>query len=137
MESNLFLIILAAVSQFVLGALWYSPLLFGKLWMSIVGAEGCSEEEKKAMQKQMTPFYALQFLITVLYTFVLNVLLVNATSYDPYAVALLVWLGFVVPIQVSGVIWGGTKKVLWVKQICIMTSYQLVGILIATFILSV
>lgn len=136
MMEHIWLVIGATIAQFVLGALWYSPLLFGKFWMKVVGAEGCDPEEIKAMQKQMAPFYALQFVITVLYTFVLNILLVNATSYDPYAVALLVWFGFIVPTQVSGVVWGGTKKELWAKQIGVMTSYQLVGILIATFILS-
>lgn len=36
---NLFAIVLAAVSSFVLGGLWYSPLLFGRAWNRENGGE--------------------------------------------------------------------------------------------------
>jgi hypothetical protein len=36
---NLFAILLAAVSSFVLGGLWYSPLLFGRAWNRENGGE--------------------------------------------------------------------------------------------------
>jgi hypothetical protein len=34
-QINLFAVLAAAVSTFVLGGLWYSPLLFGKAWMRV------------------------------------------------------------------------------------------------------
>lgn len=34
---NLFAVVAAAVSAFVLGGLWYSPLLFGKAWQKLAG----------------------------------------------------------------------------------------------------
>ncbi len=136
MEVNIWLVIGATVAQFVLGALWYSPLLFGKFWMKVVGADQCTKEEIKAVQKDMAPFYGLQFLITVLYTCMLSIFILGGLSFSPYMIALLVWSGFIVPTQISGVIWGSTKKEFWVKQIGVMISYQLVGIVLATFILS-
>lgn len=42
-EVNIYAVMLAATSSFMLGGLWYSPLLFGKLWMienKIVEGEG-------------------------------------------------------------------------------------------------
>ena len=35
---NIWIVLLAAVSSFVVGGLWYSPVLFGKLWNAENGA---------------------------------------------------------------------------------------------------
>ncbi len=37
-EINLMAVILAAVSSFILGGMWYSPALFGKPWARLSGA---------------------------------------------------------------------------------------------------
>lgn len=37
-QINLISVIIAAVSSFVLGGLWYSPALFGKTWVRLSGA---------------------------------------------------------------------------------------------------
>jgi len=37
-------IILAAISYLIIGTLWYSPLLFGKLWIRLIGF--CDEDFK-------------------------------------------------------------------------------------------
>jgi len=37
MEINYLAVIVAAVAYFVIGALWYSPVLFGKTWMKGIG----------------------------------------------------------------------------------------------------
>lgn len=129
------LIVVATLVQFVLGALWYSPLLFGKIWMQIMEVTQMSKEQMQKMQKEMMPFYALQFFLTLFSTFSL----VNLAVYTPfslYHVAFWIWLGFIVPTQIAGVIWGNTKKRFWLKQTLIMITYQLVGIMIAAFILS-
>ncbi|HKR25154.1 MAG TPA: DUF1761 domain-containing protein, partial [Allosphingosinicella sp.] len=42
---NYLAVLAAAVSAFVLGGLWYSPLLFAKKWMAYNGIE-CAEGEK-------------------------------------------------------------------------------------------
>lgn len=133
---NFTLIIIAAVVQFVLGALWYSPLLFGKVWMSIMEVSHYSKEELQKMQKSMMPFYGLQFLLTLWTTFHLSRLSAVIPGLSIYNLALWLWLGFIVPIQIACVVWSSTKRKYWVKQISIMVSYQLVGILLAAFVLS-
>lgn len=129
-------IIIAAISQFVLGALWYSPLLFGKVWMKIMGADSLSPEDLKSMQKSMAPFYLLQLVLSVLFSWQLWRTLLSFGTESLYAHAFMLWLGFILPIQVGSVIWGKTEKKFWVKQILIMTSYQLVGMLLSAFIFS-
>jgi len=47
-EINVFAIIAAAVSTFILGGLWYSPLLFGNAWMR---ANGFTEEQVNGFSK--------------------------------------------------------------------------------------
>lgn len=114
METNYMLIIVASLAQFILGALWYSPLMFGKWWMEIMEATNLPVEQVKKMQKEMAPFYGLQLFLTLFSTFAL-VNLAVATPFSLYHVAFWVWLSFIVPTQISGVVWANTKKKFWVK----------------------
>lgn len=141
MQIQYTLVALATIAQFILGAVWYSPLMFGKWWMEIMEVTHISKEELKKMQKEMGLFYGLQLVMTIIFTLVTALFLAyvkatSATSICPYLVTTLVWFGFIVPTQVSTVIWGKTKKAFWGKQIFVLTSSQFVGLMIATFILS-
>lgn len=135
---NYTLIIVSALLQFVLGALWYSPLLFGKVWMQIMEVTNLSKEELQKMQKEMMPFYGLQLVLTLITTFVLASQLAfnNLTGGPAYFYAFFIWLGYIAPTQVACVVWANTKKKYWAKQTAIMLAYQLVGIMISTWILT-
>lgn len=137
MELNYLAILVAAFVQFVLGGLWYSPLLFGKQWMKIMGVSHLPIEEIQKMQKEMGPFYVVQFVLTILFTIALACTLEMSPEDYGIPAALKIWAGFIVPTQIAGVIWGSTKKAMWKSQILIMTSYQLVGIVAAAYILSI
>lgn len=140
METNYWLIILATVVQFILGAVWYSPLMFGKWWMEIMGMTDLPKEELEKMQKSMAPFYGVQIALTVLTTFVLSMFIyylkMANVGFHAYGVAGWVWLGFIAPTQIASVVWANTKRKFWGKQIFVMLSYQLVGLMITAFILS-
>ena len=58
MELNWLAILLAAVSAFVLGGLWYGPL-FGKAWMKYSGMT-----EERAKQANMAKVFGLSFLLS-------------------------------------------------------------------------
>jgi hypothetical protein len=137
-EMNYWYILLAAVVQFVLGAVWYSPLLFGNVWMKIMNVDHYSKEELQKMQQSMMPFMALQFVLTLVTTFVLanNIAYAGLTGAAAYIYAGFMWFGYMMPVSVSSVIFGSTKRHFWLKQIGIMVGMQLVGILLATFILT-
>lgn len=138
MEINYTLVIVATVVQFVLGAIWYGPL-FGKAWMKIVGAENCTEEDMKKAQKQMAPFYLLQLIVTFVSTWILAMFIGYISTANvgltAYCVAWLVWLGFLLPNVISGVIWSGTKRNLQFKQIAILGVFQLIAIMVSAWIL--
>jgi hypothetical protein len=135
---NIGLLLLATILQFILGALWYSPLLFGNFWMKVMGAEKYTKEELQKMQKEMMPFYLLQLVLTLITTFVLanNLSFNNLTGVAAYGYAFFMWFGYIAPVQIGTVIWGKTEKKFWLKQSLVMISYSFVGIMLATLILT-
>ena len=84
----------------------------------------------------MTPFYVLQFGLTLFSTLALANGMPYFVGLSIYNLAFWVWLGFLVPITISSIIWGKTQKQFWFKQTLIMTSMQIVFLLLAAFILS-
>ncbi len=135
-EVNYTLIILATLAQFILGALWYSPLMFGKWWMEIMECTSMKPDELKKMQKEMAPFYGLQLFLTFFTTTSFANLFPYISGLSIYHVAFWIWLGFIAPILIAAVVWANTKKRYWLKQIFVMLSMQLAGIMVASFILS-
>lgn len=63
---NWLAIIAAAVSAFILGGLWYSPLLFAKRWMK---ETGITEESTK--NTNMMKIFSLAFLLSLIASFFL------------------------------------------------------------------
>jgi len=55
---NYLAVLAAALSTFVLGGLWYSPLLFGKAWMR---ANGFTEADLQAFSKARMFGWSLRF----------------------------------------------------------------------------
>jgi hypothetical protein len=63
---NWLAIIVAAVSAFALGAVWYSPLLFARRWMKETGIT-----EESAKNANMTKLFGLSFLLSLVASFFL------------------------------------------------------------------
>jgi hypothetical protein len=136
MNFDIVAILVASIAQFIIGAIWYMPL-FGGLWGRIHGFDIKSPEAQKEMQKGMMPLLAVQFIITVVMTFVLAIVLgAMPASWNAYGMALHLWLGFIVPTQIGAVIFGGTEPKWVVKKIAVMAGAALVNILAATYILT-
>lgn len=64
---NWFAIVVAAVSAFALGALWYSPLLFAVRWMKETGIT-----EESARDSNMTKLFGVSFLLSFVASFFLG-----------------------------------------------------------------
>jgi hypothetical protein len=130
-------VFIAAIIQFILGALWYSPIMFGSSWMEIMGAKNISKDKLKKMQRAMTPFYILQFILGLFTIVSLANLMVYVNYLNLYNLAFWIWAGFIAPIQIGAVIWANTEKKYWLKQIIITISYSLASLMISSFILSI
>ena len=68
-QVNILAVALAALSAFVLGGLWYSPLLFAKKWMAYTGTGECAEGDKPA-QGSMVMIFGGAFLLSLVSAFV-------------------------------------------------------------------
>lgn len=135
MEINILAIIIATVVQFVIGAIWYGAL-FGTLWGKIHGFDTLSKDVQEKMAKAMGPFYAIQIIMTFITTIVLAIFI----SYIPgnwniFALAFFFWIGFVVPTQVSAVIFGGTESKWIFKKIAVQAGASFLCLETAAIIL--
>lgn len=75
MDLNVWAVLVAALLSFVLGGLWYSPVLFGKVWMR---ETGITEESQK--HRAMAKVFALAFIASLIIAFNLAMFLGPAAS---------------------------------------------------------
>ena len=93
-DVNWLAIIVAAIAAFAIGALWYSPMLFGRQWMA---AHGHTPEKLAAMQSSMGKTYAFSFITYVIMAMVIALLAAltgAASAAQGIVLAVLAWLGF-------------------------------------------
>jgi hypothetical protein len=90
---NYLAVLAAALSTFLIGALWYSPALFGRTWMA---TSGVSEESMK--QRNMAMVFGVYFVISLIMAFNLAAFLAGPPN--------LVW----------GITAGGLAGVGWVAM---------------------
>lgn len=129
-EVNWLAIALAAIASMILGSLWYSPLLFGKKWMKIVGIK----ESDKGTGAEMAVSMILGLIGAILTAFVLAKLLAIYRVQDikvALTFAFWVWLGFQAPICLGAVSW---ERKPW-SLFFINGGYYLVNLLIAAAII--
>jgi len=124
MQLNYLSVLLATVVQFAIGAIWYS-VFFGKLWGKIHGFDKLPKETQQKMMKGMGPFYALQAFVTLITALVLALFITYLPLWNAYAMAGFFWIGFVVPTQVSAVIFGGTEGKWIFPKIAVMAGASL------------
>jgi|SRR3989344_2614137 len=120
-------ILIAAIAQIVIGSFWYSPAGFGKIWVKEM--KFTSKDMEKAKAKGMGKTYLAAFVGSILTAFVMSriILLTNATSAGAgAATAVLLWLGFAVPLVLSSTLWEGKS----VKLFMIGIAYYLVSFVV-------
>lgn len=129
---NQLMVFLAAAAGMVLGFLWYSPLMFGKPWMRLMGLTKNSTEKAK---NKMGKLYLLSFIATILTSYMLAILIKTIpalTLLEGVQLAAMIWLGFIAPIQFTEVVFGGKPFTLYL----INTGYQLASMLVMGGILA-
>ncbi len=134
MSSDVMTVIVATVAMFAVGGAWYMGL-FAKQWGEMFDFDKLSKKEQKAMQAKMGPFYAIQVLVTVFSAFSLAKLHTLLPDYSVYTLAFLLWFGFVLPAQVSAVIFGGVEPKWIPRRITLMAGEALAHLLFASWII--
>jgi len=131
---NLLAVVVAAIAGMVIGALWYSPLLFGKLWMKL--SHMTEKDIAQAKKRGMAKAYILQFVATLVTAYVLAHILAyaeTASISDGLQGAAWVWLGFFATTALGSVLWEGKSSKLYLLNI----AHSLVILLVMGTILAV
>jgi hypothetical protein len=130
---NYFAVLVAAVAAFVLGWLWYSPLLFFKPWMRFRGLDpGAAMTGAKLPAGKLL----IEFVRCVVLAYVVARFLValGVSSWMPAVqVGFCLWIGFPVILLTGSVIW---ENIPW-KVAAIHAGDWLVKILVIATIVSV
>ncbi len=129
-EVNFIAVLVATVIAFMLGGLWYSPLLFARQWTA---AHGHSDEKVKQLQQGATPSYAIAFVCW----FVMATALALVAPHFGRGVggmlhmALLLWVGFSATTGLTNNRFSGKPLSLWL----IDAGYQLASLAVMAVVL--
>src|SRR3989441_3420630 len=130
---NLLAVLVAAVLTIVLGAVWYSPVLFAKQWMH---AHGYTPEKVEEMKRRGgVRAYAVSFVCYLVMAYVVGLLV----SYTQAAgvvqgvwLGVLARLGFAAALGLTGNMFSDKPIAVWV----IDAGYQLAQLLVMSIVLT-
>lgn len=126
-------ILVSGAVIFALGGLWYSPALFAKKWVALIGK---TEEELKASAGSMPVSYLVVLICGLVTAWVMALVVGNfapASAMDGALVGALCWLGFAGTTSLGTTLFSGKPKGLWL----IDSGFNLVSFIVAGIILAV
>ena|SRR3990167_5758731 len=131
-DLNYLAILVAAIASMVIGAVWYSQSVFGKVWMKLTG------KSMKDMKKEdATKGYIVAFAASLVTAYVLAVMIkifYSATLVGGAKVGILAWAGFVATtLAVEYVFEDRPQKLLLVNSGHILATMIVMGAIIAAW----
>jgi len=126
---NFYAVIAAAVISFIIGAIWYSPGVFGSTWMALIG------KRPEDMRSGAGQAYVGVFISALILAYVLARFISLAGAHtigDGAQIGFWVWIGFVATTSVGGVLFAGMPPKLW----SINNGFQLVSLVIIGAVLA-
>ncbi len=120
-DVNVVAVFAAAVANMVLGWVWYSEPVFGTKWMKLVGIK--KKKQAEGMGKSLT----IGFFAMLLQAYVMAVLLntfTPETVQEALIIAVVFWLGLIVPQELGSLAWEKRPtQLFWINGI-----YQLLAV---------
>src|SRR5438445_8832628 len=111
---NVVAAIIAAIVNFVIGFIWYSPMVFGKRWQKLSGIDAKKMNE---MKKDMPMRYIGGIVTSFIMAWVLAIIIqdyAHATMTSTGAlIGFWVWLGFFATASLGMFLWEGKSIDLW------------------------
>lgn len=98
-------ILVAGIAVTIFGSLWYSPYVFGTMWMRDAGI---TPEMAERGKRRMGWYVFLAFLGAMLIAYVMNYFGISWGVYDwigALELAFWCWAGFTLPVLLSSVLW--------------------------------
>ena len=124
-------VLVSAVAIFILGGLWYSPVLFAKPWVRLMGK---TDEELRAKAGGPASFL-VAFLCGLLTAGAMAMIIAHfgvITVGPAVLVAFICWLGFAGATSYGSALFSGQPFALWL----INSGYNLVAFIVAAIILT-
>ena len=134
MTINYLAVLVAGIAAMIVGGLWYSKFLFGKMWMSLSGMTDASMAEAKS--KGMTKLYVAQFILALIGAYALayfvSALQISTVS-SLFTIVFWLWLGFQMPLLAGSVVWENKSKKLFVlKTLGDLVTLAIMGVIIVS-----
>lgn len=136
LDINYIAVIAAAVVSMIVGFFWYGPL-FGKQWMALM--KYSQADINKTKEAGMGKTYLLMTLSSLVMAYVLahttgyaNAFYETTGAWAGVMSGFWIWLGFILPVTLGGVLWEGKAWKLW----CLNVGYYLASLLFMGVILS-
>jgi hypothetical protein len=133
-DVNILAVLVAAVATFILGAVWYSPVLFGRQWIE---AHGYTPEKLEEMKRRgVLKAYAAALAAYVVMAYVLSLLVTYTNATGPAQglwLGFLCWLGFAATIGLTAHMFSEQRFAAYVLD----AGYQLAYLLLMGLLLAV
>lgn len=129
-QINMLAVLVAGVVNMIVGTIWYSPSVFGKLWM-----KENAIKESDAKSANMGQSYLVTFIGALVMAYALALVMrytAASTAVEGLKIGLWLWLGFCAVIPLNDVIFGKKSNTLYGLNI----FYYLVIIVINSMILA-
>lgn len=130
---NYLAVVVAALAAWILGALWYSPALFGKQWAA---AQGFTPERMETMRQGMARKYLVTLVCLLIMAWVMAAFIDRMGILGAIGGVKLggvVWLGFVATTGLTAQQFSGKPTGVFVIEV----AYQLVYMVLMGVILAV
>ncbi len=126
---NFLAIGIAVIADMGLGAFWYSPAGFGKIWMREMGIE--KPEDLSGANAAYASSALSALILAIFFSYLFKIVNVQSTGHA-MGVALLVWLGSIIAAVIPPYFWENRPKVV----AAIYCGYKLVSVLLMSAILT-
>ena len=131
---NYLAVLVTAILGMVIGALWFSPVLFGNLWMKLSGFT--QQDIEKTKKKGMAKNYIASFIGLLVMAYITSHFVDYAqakTAIEGAVTGFWLWLGFIATATLSSILWEGKP----VKLYILKNGHNLVILLLMGGILAV
>ncbi len=130
-----FVILIVALVNMAVGALWYSTYLFGDVWMRLSGINAADVLQIKEIKKSAKISYLTSFVNAYAMGAVLLFLLTRmgvTTVVDAVSWTIVIWIGFVATTSLTNTMFTKRSKAVWL----IDAGYHGVALLIMGVLLT-
>jgi hypothetical protein len=126
---NFLSVLVSAAAYWILGALWYTPFLFGKIWMANLGK---TRDEMMAGFSKLSYFWSFVWSFVAAYGIARIMIWANGTTVrDGFLVGLLSGICFLLaPVAINNLFDRANKKI-----VAINVSYHMLALIIAGIII--